>query len=473
MPAHVLVRRLIQRAAFALACSGPMLVVAQETSAPQPAPPELELTLPQAQQVMQHALGTGQSDLARTLAYGLLQADARSGIAHYSLAVAEGQLDRPKQAQRAAAKAYRFAQGPLQHFEAAQLAARMSYKARRPTRTQLWLRRAMQHAPNERIEAQLERDYRRVRAQNPLSFSIRGGLRPSSNVNNGADSGLQIIDGLPYVGTLSGNAQALSGVIAHADGRIAYRLGGSKSSRTEIAARLYVKRVALDGDAKTLAPDSRNRDFGSTYGTIGLSHAFAWGARKDVSRIGLQLGQYHIGGKRSYDFARLDAAQHWRLDRGASVTLNAGVELRESAFGNRFDTQVLSLGLGSRHHLRNGDAVTFALNLQKADGDLANARSRGVALSAGYSLNKQIGPAMLSGGVTLAHVDYPKYTAFFAVPGGRQDLSASAHLDMLFPDLDYAGFAPNLRVTTSRTTSNVSRFKTKELSVALGIQSKF
>ncbi|NUH66039.1 hypothetical protein HTT03_12160 [Sulfitobacter sp. S0837] len=147
--------------------------------------------------------------------------------------------------------------------------------------------------------------------------------------------------------------------------------------------------------------------------------------------------------------------------------------MRDSAFGSSFDTQIISLGLGSRHQLRNGDAVTFALNLQKADGDLSNTRSEGVALSAGYSLNKQIGPAILSGGVTLSHVDYAHYTALFAVPGGRQDLSASAHLDMLFPDLDYAGFAPNLRVTTSRTTSNVSRFKTKELSVALGIQSKF
>ena len=473
MPARDTVRRLIYRATIALLSSSPILVMAQEPAGSGPAQSEVELTLPQAQEVARNALKLGQPTLARNIAFGLLQADANSGFAHYVIATAEGQLGRPEQAEKAAAKAYRFANTRVQHYEAAQLAARMYFKAQKPTRAQLWLRRAIHHAPDAQTEAQLERDYKAVRAQNPLSFSIRSGLRPSNNVNSGADSGLQIIDGLPYVGTLSGSAQALSGLIAHVDGNLSYRLRGDQRSRTEIDARIYVKRVSLDSDAKSLSPDIRDSDFSSTYSTLGLTHAVKWGPRDGVSRMGLRYGQYWSAGTQNYDFVRLEGGHSWRIGGSSRLSLTANYEARNSAAADSFDTELLSIGLGARRPLANGDAISLALNLRKTFGDLANSQSEGMAISAGYSLGEQVGPVILSGGVTIGHADYPDYTSLFVVPGGRQDLSLSAHVDMIFPDFDYAGFAPSLRVATSRTKSNVSRFETRELSVALSIQSKF
>jgi len=84
-----------------------------------------------------------------------------------------------------------------------------------------------------------------------------------------------------------------------------------------------------------------------------------------------------------------------------------------------------------------------------------------------------IGPARVSAGVVLGYSDYPDYVALFAVPGGRQDKSVYANVSLFFPDVDYAGFAPTVQISTGRKFSNVSRFDTRELSVAMGIQSKF
>ena len=90
-----------------------------------------------------------------------------------------------------------------------------------------------------------------------------------------------------------------------------------------------------------------------------------------------------------------------------------------------------------------------------------------------YSFADQIGPALVSVGLVLGRSDYPDYVAVFNVPGGKQDRSAYADVNIFLPDMDYAGFAPTVRIRAGRTQSNVSRFDTREISVAVGIRSKF
>ena len=90
---------------------------------------------------------------------------------------------------KSAARAYRYADTRVQKFQAAELAARLTFAEGHPTLTQLWLRRAVQNAPTPEIEEQLARDYARVRRENPFRFSITGGVKPYSNVNNGGNVG--------------------------------------------------------------------------------------------------------------------------------------------------------------------------------------------------------------------------------------------------------------------------------------------
>ncbi len=456
--------------ALSLALAFPPPAGGQDT--PSPAPP-VELSLPQARLLAQTAVRKGQPVLAYRLAGGLLEADPKSSFAHFVMAHAQGQLGQKKAARKSAAQAYRFADSRLHRFEAAELAARLSYADKSPTAAQFWLRRAVQNAPDASIEAQLGRDFRRVRAENPLSFSIRGAVRPSNNVNNGADSGVQVIDGLPFTGALSGSAQALGGVIGTLDATLGYRLQGDARSSTQIGGRLYISRVALDSDAQALAPTARNGDFASTYGELFINHGFAVGETDGSANIGAAVGQLWSGGTSYYSFVRIDAGRRWRLGERTALRISGSAEQRFSAVPTLADSTALSLTTALTHGLANGDRTALSLDLRHTDSDTANLRTTSASLRATYAFGQQIGPAKLSAGLVVSYADYPDFSAVFVVPGGRQDKSAYADLTLFFPDMDYAGFAPSMHLRAGRKFSNVSRYDTREVSVSLGIESKF
>ncbi len=465
-------------AALAFSVLAPVVAGGQNTAAPvqtaaDPNAPAVELTLPQARQLAVKALKAGRPKLAYHLADGLLKADPKSSFAHFTMANAQGLLGQAAAARKSAARAYRYGDSKLHRFEAAELAARLSYAEERPTLTQLWLRRAVQNAPNEQVEQQLGRDYGQVRAQNPFSFSIRTSLRPSSNVNGGSNTAVQVIDGLPFTGQLSGSAQALSGTIGTLDTSLRYRLRGTKKSRTEVAARLFVKRVALTNSAEEQAPDVSDSDFGSTFAEVRLNHSFATSEKGGAARLGLGAGQFWFGDERSYHFVNLNVGHSWRIGARSSLSLDASYENRSSDRAAFLDSEYLSVVGGYRHARTNGDQLSLSLSLRETRSDFSNARNTAATLSANYDFAKQVGPAKISTGVVVGYSDFPDYIAPIRVPGGRQDRSLYANVNFFFPDVDYAGFAPNLRVTAGRKFSNVSRFETEELSVSLGIQSKF
>ncbi len=437
-----------------------------------PAAPQAELTLPQARALALEALRQGDAVLAANLADGLLQADPKSAFAHFVLARARSQQGKLGPARRAAARAYRTANTKELRYSAAQMAARLSYREERPTLTQLWLRRAVQSAPNDTVERKLGQDYARLRAENPFAYSFRFSLRPSNNVNNGADSAVQIIDGLPFTGMLSGSAQALSGTIGAVDTQLSYRLKGDERSLTRLGARLYVQRVALSSDAKDKAPGVSNSDFGSTFAEVSLDHAFAVGA-DGRANLKFALGTYWAGKDRSYDFARIAAGRHWKLSTQSAFSLSGTVERRDSAISGTMDSTALSLTGAMTRNLQSKDRIRLSLNLRKTESDFDNSQVSNATLGFRYAFAKRIGTAKFSTGLVLGYSDYPDYTAVFRVPGGRQDKSFYADADFFFDRYDYAGFAPTVRVRAGLTSSNVSRFDTNEFSVTLGFRSKF
>ncbi|MGB5865762.1 MAG: hypothetical protein WBG95_15855 [Sulfitobacter sp.] len=435
---------------------------------------DLSLTLPEARSLAVRALNDGEPQIAAQVAKGLLQAEPDSSFAHFVLAHAHSELGQTARARSAAAKAYRYADDPAQRFQSADLAAKLAYRQGRPTTAQLWLRRAVQNTDDPQIEQQLGRDYSRLRRENPLSFSLRGAIRPSSNVNNGSDTAVQIIDGIPVTGRLSGSAQALSGTIGTADTSLSYRLRGTAKSRTDISGRLFLQRVALSSGAQSLSPTSSNSDFGSTFASVTLSHSFTLGDTGGSARIAGTAGQFWSGGERFYDFGRVDVSRSWNLDARNSLQLAASVEDRDIVNSDLRDSLVFGLTATMAHVRSTGDRLQFSLNLVESNSDSVNTEFQSASLRATYSFAKQIGPAQISAGFVLGKTDYDSFFAApIFLPDGRNDESAFADINLFFPDFDYAGFAPTIAIRAGRKSSNISRFDTRELSVSLGIQSKF
>ncbi|SDD13958.1 hypothetical protein [Ruegeria marina] len=435
------------------------------------------LTLDQAFEITLRALRDDRPALALQMSEGLLSADQHNPLLHYLQASAYARLQQPDAARRSAARAYRFAEGQPDKFRAAQMAARNALDAGQPTRAQYWLRLTALHSPDDNSDRLIARDYGILRRINPWSFRIRTEVRPSDNVNNGADSARQIIDGEPVIGSLSPSAQALSGTIGIIDLTSAYRFHRSDTAETSVAGRIFVQRVALSSEAKAAAPGLNNSDLANTYGEIGLKHGFKTGA--GISVIQAVWGTSWAAGERSYNLARLEASYSRAMGKGR-VTLGALLETRFSA---RFATQeadILGLNALFTHPLDNGDRITLSLAWRNTDAVSPNGTFRAASARVNYDFGKSLGPARISAGLTVGQTDYPTYILFLPsingfgpVQDGREETSVYGDLNLTFDQYDIAGFAPVLRLRSGRKQSNISRFDIRETSISLGIESKF
>ncbi len=440
---------------------------------------EVELGLDQARDLAIQALYAGDPGLAITLAKGLLKADPKDPSAYFIIATGYAQLNDPVLARRAAGYAYRNSKPGPARFEAAQLAAKMSFDSGNYNLSQLWLRRTAIHAPTEQDELSIARDYKLLRRVNPWSLRFRTDARPSNNVNNGSDTALNIIDGVPDesfgTGRITPSSQALSGLIGSLDIAPSYRLRINETSATYLNARLYVTGVALSSEAKRDAPNARGSDYNSTYGELSLTHAFAAGpeGRGGQASVNFALGESWYGGERNYRFGRLQANRSWRMAAGNRLRLRAEGEQRFDASSTFYDARILVVGGEVSRVLDNGDQVELTLALRDSDAQSINNTFSSASMRASYTMDNTVGPARLSLGLVLGYSDYDAYLACLCPASPRTDKSFYGDVTLIFDQYDYAGFVPTLRFRGGRKKSNFSLFSSRELSVSLGLGSKF
>ena len=353
----------------------------------------------------------------------------------------------------------------------------MAVGEERPGLAQLWLRRTAIHSDDEASDQGIARDYKILRRINPWSFRLSGGIQPSDNVNNGAESPIYLINGEPSIGSLSGSALALSGVIATFDANVSYRLRESKKSQTHVGARFFSQRVRLSDSARATAPGVSNGDFTFNFGELSLNHAFVVGQkdRPGEAKVGLAVGQAHYGGNKIYDFVRINGARSWRLSETTRFELSGAAESRKAALGT-LDADILTLTAMMQRHLGNGNRLDLTFSIRDSDATNINGTSRSASIRALYSLGKKVGPARMQAGLGIASTNYPQFFVGIAPVASvieRQDEAINANLDFVFEDIDYAGFVPRLSIQAARSRSNDSRFTTRQLTLSLGITSKF
>lgn len=436
----------------------------------------VELTLDQARSYAVYALREGDPGLAIQLSKGLLKANPKDPVAHYVIATAHARMQQPHAGRVAAAKAYRFADPGEDKFRAAQLAARLSFEEKRHSLTQLWLRRSAIHAQTDEQLEQVGKDYKVLRQVNPWSFRLRTDIRPSNNVNNGSDTALNIIDGTPDGGSTPPSARALSGIIGSLDLITAYRLQASKTSATTLIGRLYVQRVALSNAAKEKAPRATGSDFASTYGALSINHAFAVGpsGAGGSAAFNLTFGESWARKDRYYRFGRLRAERGWIFSGQRRLKLFASGEQRYKAVFSSNDARILEIGTEVGKVLKNNDTLAVTMILRDSIAKTPNGTFSSAALLGTYSFARPIGPARLSLGLVLGYSHYDSYlTSLFLGPRERTDKSAYTDATLTFHEYDYAGFVPTLRFRVGKKRSNFSRFESRELSLSLGIASKF
>ncbi|MDT8327332.1 MAG: hypothetical protein RQ750_08120 [Roseovarius sp.] len=430
----------------------------------------VQIGLAEADALAGQALVQNQPKLAYDLGKGLLEADPKNPRAHYYQALALAQVKAYGPAEKKAARAYWHAENDGQRFQAANLAAQVSFADQRLTGSQFWLRRAVDHAPNDVARAETVSAFQRVRARNPLRFDVRFSVTPSDNVNNGANSPLNVIDGVPVVGILSPSAQALSGVITSAQFSGSYRVAASEGRETRIKSRVNARRVDISDPVEGLS----GSDLSSTIAEVGVTQYLRGASDAVTWKFDLDGGRVWYAGDPLYDFARLSAQRHHKLGKRVFLSFGASAEEQQDEANRGADVTVLggfgAIGLA----LSGGGRLGLRLQYRDTDSSGVNRASQQWTGIASYQMGKAIGPALFEFSLGASRLDYNQYrVGFINVPGGRKDESVFGGLTATFNDLGYMGFVPTVSITSEKSSSNISRFDVAETSVTLGIRSEF
>ena len=416
---------------------------------------------------------------ALALARAILAASPGDAFAQYVIGTVmlwQGDL---AEAERAGKAAFRAADSRVQKHESARLAATAAAAADRQIAARYWLRHAAATAPDPNRRAAALAALDRLRAATPWTARLGFGIQPSNNVNSGASSRFNEIDGIPIVGVLSEDAVALPGTVATLDARLGYRVNASPQSRTEVSLRFDLRAVELRGTPMVsswtpadgwVETEIKNSTFGSASIELGLAHRRT--ATPDRGSIGLDLaaGRVWTGGTFAYDLLRLGADL---TPRGGGFFYGASLEKRVASTSAR-DQTIASLRGGWRGQRANGDRITLSLGLRHVETLRANARGTTASLQLSYAPARPLGPLAWSASAGLGYSDYPDFNmGIFAVPGGRQETMGFAQIDLWAPKAGFAGFSPQITLRAVETLSNVSSFERRELSVGFGVRSEF
>jgi hypothetical protein len=433
--------------------------------------PPASLGIEDARLAARQAVATRHWDLAADIARALLQRDPADPDALIVLASTEAARGNPAAALARARAAFAAAATPNQHYEAAMLAARANYQRKHYGAAQYWLRRASIHAADERLKALAVRNFRDVRAVNPLSTKLRFGISPSSNINNGSSAQVLFINGLPFI--LSGDAQALAGTEIEFGAAIERRFVLSPRRQVRLGANMVQRSYRLTREAQAAAGGKTGADyaFAAAEVSVGLDMlpADRDGAR-GRSDLGLTLGRNWYGGDALSNYAKLSWGQDWRLAPRSGLRLSGSLERQWRLDQARRSATNSVIAARFSHRLDSGNEVALAFGLRDTISSSAEIAHRGASVDLSYALGRPVAGAQMSFALGLEARDYKRV---YLAGVRREDERASASLSMFFPKLEYMGFAPNVDLRITRTFSNVPLYESTEKGVFVGIRSAF
>lgn len=424
-------------------------------------------------QIAAVSLEDGNWPEARALAEALLERNPADEAALTILAQAAFQMGDFVTARQAAARIYRGGVPDPRRYQAARLAALAAANEERYTLSELWLRRALIVAPTPEDVTETTQDAARVRRINPWSTSVRLSFSPSTNINGGAASELNYIDGVPIVGVLSASAQALTGFVALADLTTTYRLNESRTSRQTVGARLYARAPIPIGESLQAIWDEgvEIEDFSTARLEFSFEHDQA--VEDGAFGINADIGGYWSGAEFDYSYLRLGGDRTFRLSSDLTLTGSVDFEKRLGSEDYIREDLVLSLAGSFSQRLPDGSQASATLSWQGGRSDSENYTYNRYSVQLGYAPAERFGPIELSGAVGLQFTDYPEYLVLGFVPDGREDTRLFGNVTAVFPEYSFAGFSPQVRLNAGTTDSNVSRFEIDEFGVELGLRSTF
>ena len=418
------------------------------------------------------ALTRGQPQAVLALTGALLIRDPGDHAALVLRARALRDLGQLQQAQESARRAWSVSATDPQRYVAALVMAQALASDGQRTRAQFWLRRATQHAPDDRARSAAIRDFRYVRARNPLSLQLSFSVAPNSNINNGSTTGRSTFFD-PFTQSfveveLQGAALALSGMEASAGAALRWRFAETQRRATDITLSFAHRSYSLSDSAQALAPTARGSDFASTTLSAGLTQRWRAGDGRTEYSLGGLLGLNRYGGAAYGEFGRVTLGMNRALSPRARLHLDLSGDVTRGPRAPH--AEALRFGAALERRLDSGARLVWQAGLARSRSAVATADYREASLGLRLDPRGEVLGASLSMGLSLRARDYP-FTPFAA--GTRRDRSAEAYLSLTFRQVDYYGFNPVMTLRAARTQSNVGLYTGDQLGIEFGVTSAF
>ncbi len=429
---------------------------------------EVRMTIDTARGAAAQALADGNSALALMLADGVLLGAPGDVPALLIKSRALRDLGRSGEAAGAAKLAFSTTKDDRERYFAALLTGRARATGGTPGMAQLWLRRAAHIAPEEPLRALAVNDFRKVRSVTPWRLSLNMAVEPSDNLNGAPKTNTFAFAGLSFINP---SAVPLSGKRFFLGADYLYRLPLSETRRLNFGAGVEVQRVRFSDDARDKVPGIRDADYRHDALVLSLGYEVRDAEGRWLAQSKASVARHWLGGVLYSDAARLDLSYGRVLSPGwqAGVRLGFEDETRHDAGLRDARTSEVSLSLTRRFA-----AASLRLDLSAADtaseSRLIARESARAALSLG--MGKPV-KGMLPR-VTMAWEvsDYDEGPSGFWVDP-RRDEELSLSVDVLLPELDYYGFAPEIGVSFRDRSSNYTVYETRGTDLHLGLKSVF
>ncbi|WP_229804651.1 tetratricopeptide repeat protein [Neogemmobacter tilapiae] len=429
-------------------------------------------------------LEAGDSYRATVLADGLLQRDPNDMQALHVKAWAAVLAGAPVQARPSAWKLYQVSRNdPAMRQEAAKLLAKVAYDRQNYGVAMWWLRRASDFATHPEELAEIADSIGNIRSQSPWRINLAFSATPSSNVNGGSSEtgGSGEWFGIPIELRYDDSAQAISGIEIGGQLDVAYRVARSDKSQTMLGVRglgssafltedAFREVMSADGDREQIKV--RGRDFSYQAVEIYLAHSMRPASGNGLYVLSGRLGHSWSAGSPYTAYSQIEVTRYLRF--GDKMTATLGADIRQVDY---FDSDIRDLTPSLQGELAfdlpSGDGLAVGLSISDTRSNNAPNESQEAELSLNYSLGKPVGAFEISGGIS-ANVEIFDVANLGGTRfGERKDYGVNGQLTLGLPEAQVMGFTPNFTISAGKTWSNVNRFKTVDLGVGFGWESRF
>ncbi|AKS45547.1 hypothetical protein SAMN05444287_0643 [Octadecabacter temperatus] len=421
----------------------------------------------------------GRPSAAREIALGLLQADPGDISALLILSQAEKQLGNLDAAKTAIRTAWRVGETKRERFAAALTMADLHAAQEAYTRSQIWIRRAIQTAPDQQTEQVAITAFRRVRQENPLAVELSFGLNPSTNVNSGNSN--QAISFAYLPGYLSeilwlvpADERPLSGLEISLQTDLRYRIAETATSQTSLEFGLYGRTYLMSDAARASAPEVTGASLSFAQVSLGILHQWHPSGADAPYSASLTYSHDWAGGS-PYQY-QLNGTLGTQFTLGNDDTLALSASIR---YAHRFasDAEVFTYSLLGRwsRDLANDDKVGIIGQMAKATADATDLAYEEATLGVSYDFGA-LSVNSVSLGLDLSTSYTEKYRVYETSaydPTGREDRISSLRFDVGLNNVDFYGFQPVVTLQARRTASSVERFDTDGVQIGVNLRSSF